>query len=246
MTEEVKVAPAEESKETKPAVSEAEEKQKETPEEETIGEVLGSKKEEPKNVPEAVFLELKKENKQLIKEMKELKRSIEDGASRKEINSDLKSLAERYNLSEGFLQDFAKAVKSQAESDLEEKVISRLKPLEEKEKEEKIDKAFNQHFEKVLEEMPEYKGIANKEVIKILSLNPANANKTFARIVEEAYGHLVGGKKTIETSTPRGGKNDNQEIDMSRIKDPAYFKEIMSNPELKKKYNDGLIARLKL
>jgi hypothetical protein len=94
--------------------------------------------------------------------------------------------------------------------------------------------------------MPEYKNIANKDVIKSLSLDPKNANKTFAKILEDSYGHLITGKKTLEKTTVRGGNSDSP-IDFNKAaKDMEYYKEIMANPELKKKYNESLTDRIKL
>jgi len=92
--------------------------------------------------------------------------------------------------------------------------------------------------------MPEYKNVANKSVIKTLSLDPANSNKTFEQILEDVYGNSVTGKRTMETSTPRGGKDDTQTIDKSRLGEKGYFNEIKGDPALKKKYNEGLIDRM--
>jgi len=92
--------------------------------------------------------------------------------------------------------------------------------------------------------MPEYENLVNREVIKVLSLDPKNANKTFAQLIEETYGKAITGKRTIETTKPGGGKEPT-EIDFDKaLKDTEYFKEIMSNPTLKKKYNDSISSRV--
>lgn len=215
--------------------------------EETIGEVLKSKKQESKDesVPLASFLEMKKENKKLAREMNELKRSIEQGATKKEVTADLKALSEKHNIDAEFLQDFAQAVRQEAEQDVEEKVSSKLKPFEEKEKAEKLDKTFNQHYSKAMEQMPEFEKIVNKDVIKTLSLNPANSNKTFTQLIEEAYGHLVSGKRTFDSASTRAGKNDSFEVDDERMhKDPEYFDTVINNPLTKEKYNKRMIERI--
>lgn len=215
--------------------------------EETIGEVLKSQKQESKDesVPLASFLEMKKENKNLAREMKELKKSIEQGATKKEVTADLKALSEKHNIDAEFLQDFAQAVRQEAEQDVDEKVSSKLKPFEEKEKAEKLDKAFNQHFSKAMEQMPEFEKIVNKDVIKTLSLAPSNANKTFIQLIEETYGHVTPGKRTFDTASSRVGRNDNLEIDVARAhRDPEYFREIRANPLLKAKWNKEMNERL--
>lgn len=248
MTEEVKTAQtAGEVNQTANTISEVQTEVKTEVKEETVGNVVNPVKETPKEetVPLSTFLEIKNSNKELSKQMKELQKSIEQGGTKKEVSSDIKAIAEQHGVDESFLQDFAQSVKAQAEVDIDAKISSRLKPLEEKEQSERIDKAFNEHFNKALERMPEYKDIVNPEVIKALSLMPANANKTFTQILDESYGHLVTGKRTMDATTQKGGKSDNFTVDLDRAKkDPTYFAEVMSDPNLKKQYNDGLMDRL--
>ena len=95
--------------------------------------------------------------------------------------------------------------------------------------------------------MPDYKDLAQKEVIKALALDPNNSKKTFAQLLEMAYGHLIKGKKVLDNTTPKGGVNNDEEIDYKRAKsDMEYFNSIMQEPQLKKEYNQGLTGRIKL
>lgn len=237
MAEEAITTPAEEvnSTETTPEVV----VQNEQPE--TIGEALNPTQKKDDSVPLSTFLEMKKENKELARQMKDLKKSIEQGASRKEVSTDLQALSEKHGVDADFLQEFAETVRAQSQAEVEEK----LKPLKEGERAKKIDEAFSTHFQKAMAQVPEFEGIVNRDVIKTLSLNPANANKTFIQIIEESYGHLVQGKRTLDTATTRAGKNDSLDVDMDRAKkDSTYFNDVMANPTLKKKYNDTLTDRL--
>lgn len=234
---EMTVTPEEEAKET---ISPEEKTIVEEPKEKTVGELL----EDKKDVPLAIFLEKKKEAKALEKELSDLKQQIKDGATKSEAKAELKDIAEKYDVDPNFLSELSTIIYSKAKGDVEETLKSKLQPLEDKEREEKINKAFNEHYEKVIEELPEYADVINKDIIKSLSLLPQNANKTFQQIIEETYGKTVTGKKTLETATPRGGKETS--LDMSRINDPEYFKRVMENPELKKKYNEGLTSRISL
>jgi hypothetical protein len=215
----------------------------------TVGEILNDQpdvEKKPDSVPLSEFLEIKKSNKQLTKELKDLKKSIEDGATDREISTDIDALADQHNVDKGFLKTLVKAIKAETEKDLEDKISSKFKPIEEKEKQEKFEKAFNGHLVKVLEEMPEYKEIANPQVIKALSLLPENKNKTFAQILEETYGNATRGRRTIETSTPRGGKEP-ESLDFERMKsDEKYFDEVMKNPELKKEWSKKIIESVRL
>jgi hypothetical protein len=67
-------------------------------------------------------------------------------------------------------------------------------------KDAKIEVIFQKYFKIAIDGMPEYKDIVDPSVIKALSLDPINANKTFQQIIIEAYkDKLV--KKIPETST---------------------------------------------
>lgn len=217
-------------------------KPEETPKEKTVSELLND--EDKKTVPLSTFLDTKKEKKELERTILSLQEQIKNGATKKEVASDLKDLADKYDVNPEFLKELTETVYRKAKEDVEESLNSKLQPLEAKEKAERLDKIFNEHFDKVIEEMPEYENVINKSVIKALTLLPENANKTFQQVIEETYGKTVSGKKTMETSTPRGGKETS--LDFSKMNDPAYYKEVMSNPDLKKKYNEGLSERIKL
>lgn len=208
----------------------------------TPAELAGEDKKEIETVPLATLLEFKKENKEVKRELAELKKSIENGATKSEISKSIQQLAEDNNVDVNFLQDFANSIKKASDESIEEKIANRLKPIEEKEKAEKISKAFDSVYEKIIEENPEYKGVASKEVIKALSLNPENKNKTFNKIIEDAYGHLIKGKKSIDSTSP--GKKNSQSLNVSKLADPEYFEEVMDNPKLKEEYNKGLLERL--
>ena len=249
MADETKVAPAgsEETAETKVEVTPEETKVEDT----KIGDVIKTEEAQPeevkvKTVPEAVFLEEKRERKELAKELKEIKKLLEDGASTKEVSADVKDIAEEFGLTEQAVSKLIAKVGEQTKAEYEKEIEAKLKPIQAKERAENVDKAFNEQFDKLMEAMPEFKGIASKDVIRTLASDPKNANKTFGKILEDSYGHLVTGKKTIETTQARGGVSDSP-IDMKRmLHDMEYYKEVMANPELKKQYNDTISSRLKL
>lgn len=239
--EQIQNAPVSESSDA-PVTEAVVEAPAETKKEETVSELLGTKTEttkpkEVKMVPEAVLIEVKKE-------LKALKKSIEEGATKKEVAADIKALADKHNVDESFLEELSSIMRSSSKAELEAELASKLAPIQAKERQEKIDKAFSKAFKKALENAPEYEGIVNKEVIKTLSLDPKNADKTFNQLIEESYGHLVTGKKTIDYSSG-SNRSDSSTVDMARAKsDGEYFKKVMADPVLKKQYNDGLTSRL--
>lgn len=124
------------------------------------------------------------------------------------------------------------------------KLAERLESIEKKEKMAKMEAAFQQGLNKALENAPEYKEVVNVDVIRALAFNPANANKTYRALLEEAYGNAISGRRTVESTVPRGGAKD-AKLDMKRAQtDPAYRKEVLRDPELRKQYNEGLTDRV--
>ena len=223
------VVPTEAPAETTPEVVEA-------PKEETVGEAL--------SVPQT----LKEDTVSLSKYMKEKKarqeleaqlQALQEQPNRtpSQVSADLKDLASEHNVDPEFLEKLASTLEARSMAKAEET----LKPILEKDRQAQIDAKFTAAFDRAMENMPEYAGIVNKNVIKALSLNPENANKTFVQIIEDAYGSAIGGKRTIEQRTvPRGG-NTSGELDYDRAKaDNDYFKEVMANPTLKAQYNERL------
>ena len=244
---EEKDAPEVEDKKTEEVEKETPDKEIETPEEKTIDETLElSEKKEQRTVPEAILIKYKRENKEMAKELKSLKVLIEDGGDKGEVSKSLDAIADEHNIDKKFLRDFAKQVRDEAESSIDDKINSSIKPLTDEARATKINALFEKEYKRTLETMPEFKDIANKDVIKSLTLDPSNRKKTFSKIIEGAYGHLITGKRTLEKTKPRGG-NEAAGIDYKRAKnDTKYFQEIMDNPAQKKKYNEGLADRIDL
>lgn len=246
---EAKIKPKEEAKLDKPEAKPEAKSKADVKKGPTIGEVLNNeeKKGDPRVIPEAPFLEIKNQNKELRKELKELKSLIESGASKGEVSESLQGIAEEHNVDPDFLMKLVKVIKAETKSEVEAEYSAKMKPLDEKERRDTNETIFNYHYERALEEMPEYKGIANKEVIKSLAFLKENASKTFPQILEDSYGHLIKGKKTIDSGSPgRQGGDEITEVDFYKAnKDPEYFKQIMADPKLKKKYNAQMLKDIK-
>lgn len=136
---------------------------------------------------------------------------------------------------------------SDTEKDPEVKELAKqLAEIQEKEKRAERDAKLAAGLNKALEAAPEFKDIANADVIKQMALNPANKDKTFVQLLEEAYGNALGGRRTIETTTPRGGAKDTKvDIDRAR-KDSEYRREVLANPDLRKQYNESIQDRIGL
>ena len=127
-------------------------------------------------------------------------------------------------------------------SDLE----ARLEKIEAKEKSIRLNATLESNITAALENAPEFKDVVNMDVIKQMALNPANKSKTYSQLLEEAYGNALGDRRVVETTTPRGGAN-NEKVDVARAQsDSAYLKEVLADPHLKKQYNEGLEHRIML
>ena len=190
------------------------------------------------------FLDLKKQNKEKDRLIKDLEAKIEAGATRQEVSADMEAISEEYpDVDRGFLNKLANTIKNSVVKEAEDKITSRFQPLEEKDRQAKIDNAFNTHFKIAIDKMPEFATIVNPDVIKTLSQDPRNASKTFSQIIEETYGNALTGKRTIETTISGGGKDsDPLNFQKARV-DSNYFDVVMANPRLKAEYNNLLISQ---
>ena len=244
MAEQATVAPEAESKapEAETTVETTPEVKPEAPVvvEKTVSEMVEetTPEEKPNMVPESAFLGEKKARKAAEKEIAQLKKQIESGATAVEISDSVAEIAEEHDIDKNFLQKLVTAIKNDTEKDLEAKFGSKGK---ETEKQEKYDTVFQKALETALARTPEFKDIVNPAVIKDLAALPSNANKTLSQILEDTYGNAIQGKRTIETTTPGGGK-DPEPLDYKRAKkDTEYFKQIMADPKKKAEYNDRML-----
>jgi len=156
-----------------------------------------------------------------------------------ELEAKLKSLEETSEpVDESEIEKLAKEI-----SDLKEKDKVSEKAAKRVQFEADITKQFNL----ALENAPEFKDVANLDVIKQLAYNPQNSKKTVPHLLDEAYGNAIGGKRTIESTTPRGGAAP-EKVDFKKAKkDNKYLTEVvLTNPEMKKEYNKGLHERIRL
>lgn len=204
----------------------------------TVSEVLQQEKEEKhESVPLNKYLDLKSDYKDLKAQLQELQtKASENQLTKAEVADDLEALAKEHNIDPAFLNKLAGAIKSRAEKDLDAK----LRPFTEKEKKERIDQAFEKTYTAVIAEMPEYDAIVNPEVIKQLSLQPQNKDKTFRQIIEDTYGNAISGKRTIESTNAH--PKTSGALDYNKAKsDTAYFKEVMADPKLKAEYNAKML-----
>lgn len=209
-------------------------------EEKPLADELGLKKEvktpskKPETVPFHVFEALKKEKK-LLEEQLEKGETLDD--------ADLEDLTKKYDVSPAFISDFMKV----AEKKMEAKYGNKIEQIDAKDREAQINQAFTTSFDKAMANLPEYKGLVNPSVIKTLSLDPSNHDKTMTQLIKSTYQMALPGKKPLETSTPGAGRIEGEELDFAKAKsDSVYFAEVMKDPKLKEQYNKHLLQNTRL
>ena len=213
--------------------------------EETIADAIEDKSENkvPDNIPYSRFKEKVESEKALKERVEELEKAIQErDLSKREVDSEVKDIAEEYGVDAEVLDKLAQRLQAQAQQTIEEK----LAPLTQKEKREKQDKVLGQMLDRALEANPDFQDVVNKDVIKQLALNPANANKTMSQLITETYGNAIrpSEKKTMESVSP--GKSDViDSVDYNRAQtDSEYFAKIKADPKLKAEYNKQMTEKL--
>jgi len=64
-----------------------------------------------------------------------------------------------------------------------------------------VDSLFQDNFTKAIGQIPDYKNVADPNLIEELSLDPANADKTFVQIIKDAYPQ-VANIKQVQNNVP--------------------------------------------
>lgn len=219
----------------------------ETQQQETINDIV----QEPKEIPKETvgldkYMTEKKARQAAEKKIADLEKSIQNGATHQEISSDIESIGDEYGVDKDFLAKLVNSIKTTVGSEFE----SKLKPINDEKERVRFDATFSQKLSDAMKVMPEYEKVVNPDVIKQLLLvrdangKLVNGNISLEQLIENTYVNAIGGKRVLETSSPRG-RQEPTDIDNQRMNtDTAYYKEVMSNPSLKAKYNAGTADRL--
>ncbi len=196
---------------------------------------LVADKPQPRMVDEHIFVAEKKARKELERKVRELEAR---NAAPSEYSSFDEEIAEEFNVDPAFTRKLLEEAEKRALGKFESKTQAEQS---QKEIMQKFDQAITNEFNKAVENAPEFAGIANMDVIKTLALLPANQDKTILNLLEETYGNAITGKRTIEKTTPGGGK-DPEPFDYDRAtKDIEYFNKVMEDPKLRDKYNQIML-----
>lgn len=151
----------------------------------------------PETVPLPVYLELKEDLKALKQEIKESKSKSTQDNVRIEGISDL---AEKYpDVDKDFIKDLLSSATVEATKKIEEKYNPILARQEEEKKQQAFDRAFDNLFDKALQDNPDLPKNIDKDAIKELAVTPKYRNIPVADILVKMYGSSATGKDSSET-----------------------------------------------
>lgn len=241
---------------TDPSANPIEEIQEETPVVETKQETLESLEEASTTTSDAVslkrFMNEKNARRDAETKAKELETEIarlrESGKSEKEVQVDVKSLSDKHGIDEEVLSDILNAsynlTKNKVREELEAELSPKLAEIEQIKREKEVQ-TFENKFESILSDaiksMPEYKDLIDKDDVKDWVKSGKYTKLTMSELLEQKYSKFVTGKKSIES-----GQSVRESVvpDVSNMTNEDYIN-LDKNPELKKKWAEGLEDRLR-
>jgi len=234
------VTPEEEVKDT-PNEEESEDSPEEESTEETLESLQNNKPKTPDSIPYDRFKEVNdklKDSNDIIADLTAKLEEKQEPVTKADATKGLSELAKEHNLDPEILGKVAEEIKAAALADVQQVIA----PITEANKKAQADKVFETMYAQALENNPQYKDIANKDIVKQLAFNPANANKTFPQLLKEVYPHASASNNTVKKNmetTNKGKTEAIDKIDYARAQtDSDYFQAIMADPALKKEYND--------
>lgn len=187
---------------------------------------------EPKVVPEAAFLSLKKELKELKQELKEAKSSEQKAV----LSAGIDELSKKYpDVSSEFIQDMLSSATKEATKMIEEKYTPIIQKQEQEKKQAAFDKAFDNLFEKTLQDNPDLPKSIDKDVVKTLAVTPQYRNTPLADILIKLYGQNIEGKSSSENDMRTGADRVDDIVSFDKIT-PDQKKAIMNDPKSRTKY----------
>lgn len=190
----------------------------------------------PEVVPLSVYLSLKDDVKELKKEIKESKESKKPSV----VIDGLKDLAEKYpDVNQEFMKDLLTSATSTAQNEIEKKYTPILEKQENEKKQLAFDKAFDNLFDKTLNDNPELPKTIDKDAIKALALTPKYRNVPLADILLKMYPSGNVGKASSENDMRSAADRIDDVVNFDKIT-PDQKKAIMEDPKARSKYFNWL------
>lgn len=183
-------------------------------------------------VPLSQYLELKKDLKELKKEISDSKGSEK---SKVEVQG-LGELASKYpDVNQDFLKDLLSSATNTATKKLEEQFSSIVEKQETEKKQLAFDKAFDNLFDKTLNENPDLPKTIDKGLIKDLAQTPKYRTTPLAEILQKMYPTSSAGKGSSENDMRSAADRVDDVVSFDKIT-PDQRKAIMADPATRQKY----------
>lgn len=201
---------------------EVETEQESTPSEQEIPDRYQEPKKEesvPVHVHAKVRDELKQENRKLKEELAKLQSPS---------NRTVSEIADKWGVEKETVEALVNAAKQESSAEIDAKYGDIVR----QQKAEKVDKAFNDEFSKLVKNYPDME--ARKDAVKALAFTPQYKNSSLEEITQNVFGSALQ-KGTIEEA--RGtSDSDSETIDFSQSMSREQKQKVLDNPEAKKKW----------
>lgn len=190
------------------------------------------KKHAPETVPLPVYLELKEDLKALKQEIKESKKNSQESVR----IEGLGDLAEKYpDVDKDFIKDLLNSATVEATKKIEEKYNPILARQEEEKKQAAFDRAFDNLFEKAVQDNPDLPKNIDKDAIKELAITPKYRNVPVADILVKMYGSSNPGKESSETEVRTAADKVDDIVSFENITKEQRAA-VMADPKARAKY----------
>jgi hypothetical protein len=216
--------------------------------EQTIADAVSEKKQSD-TVPLATYMSEKKQRQELQAKYDELQSNVESNktSTGEDMSAkDIEKIAEDMGIDAESAKKFANAIGSKTSADVEE-MKQTLAQIQQKEESSRVEKVLNQFYKEALENSPEFKDVANKQVVMQLAQMTTNQGKTMTELLNETYGS-VANKATSSMESSSSNAKASPKVDFSKLREMSADEQsaVLKDPEQKKQYNDYLIKNLNL
>ena len=193
-------------------------------------------KQSPTTVPLPVYLELKEELKSLKQEIKEAKSSEKSKVALAGAND----LAKKYpDVSEDFINDILNSATSEATKKIKEEYSPIIERQDAEKRQVAFDKAFDNLFDKAMEEYPELPKNIDREAIKDLAVTAKYRNIPVADIILKMYPISNAGKSSSENDMRTGAERVSDVVNFDNIT-TEQRSAVMDDPKARAKFFDYL------
>ena len=200
-------------------------------------EVQSEDKKTPETVPLRVYLDLKEDLKNLKHEIKESTSSSK--ATAIEIEG-LEDLTKKYpDVNAEFIQDMLSSATKSAEKKIEAKYSPIIERQEIEKKQIAFDRAFDNLFDKTLQDNPDLPKNIDKDAIKALATTPQYRNVPLSEILLKMYSTDTPGRSSSENEARSGADVVDDIVSFDKIT-PEQKTRIMADEKTRKNYFNWL------